>query len=199
MEFADEIFEDGVDELVHNKVIDAPRAKKKAGRTKNGRSEKPARQRGLVAGASRFGGFYRGNTHILSTITLGGPQDAQLIEGMEVQTTKHFMHHYNFPPFSVGETGRMGSPGRREIGHGALVEKAPDAGFASKERFSLHYPSCFRSYGLQRLHFSRLNLRLHSRFDGRRRADQKSGGRNFYGLDDEKRQRIQDFDRHPRV
>ena len=68
--------------------------------------------------------FYRGNTHILSTITLGGTQDAQLIEGMEVQMTKHFMHHYNFPPFSVGETGRMGSPGRREIGHGALVERA---------------------------------------------------------------------------
>ncbi|MEK7142151.1 MAG: polyribonucleotide nucleotidyltransferase, partial [Patescibacteria group bacterium] len=42
----------------------------------------------------------------------------------EIQTTKHFMHHYNFPPFSVGETGRMGSPGRREIGHGALVERA---------------------------------------------------------------------------
>ena len=123
--FADEIFEDGVDELVHNKVIDTPKGQEKR---PDGRRTDEVRSLhasvGLLPALHGSAVFYLGNTHILSTITLGGPQDDQLIEGMEVQTTKHFMHHYNFPPFSVGETGRMGSPGRREIGHGALVEKA---------------------------------------------------------------------------
>jgi len=123
--FADEIFEDGVDELVRNKVIDAPNGQEKR---QDGRRTDEVRSLhasvDLLPALHGSAVFYRGNTHILSTVTLGGPQDAQLIEGMEVQTIKHFMHHYNFPPFSVGETGRMGSPGRREIGHGALVEKA---------------------------------------------------------------------------
>ena len=125
LSFADEIFEDGVDELVHSKVIDAPKGQEKR---PDGRKADEVRSLhasiGLLPALHGSAVFYRGNTHILSTITLGGTQDAQLIEGMEVQMTKHFMHHYNFPPFSVGETGRMGSPGRREIGHGALVEKA---------------------------------------------------------------------------
>ena len=123
--WADEIFEDGVDELVRNKVIDAPKGQEK--RQDGRRTDEVRSLRASVDLLPALHGsavFYRGNTHILSTVTLGGPQDAQLIEGMEVQTIKHFMHHYNFPPFSVGETGRMGSPGRREIGHGALVEKA---------------------------------------------------------------------------
>ena len=123
--YADEIFEDGVDELVRNKVIDAPNGQEKR---QDGRKLDEVRSLhasvDLLPALHGSAVFYRGNTHILSTVTLGGPQDAQLIEGMEVQMTKHFMHHYNFPPFSVGETGRMGSPGRREIGHGALVEKA---------------------------------------------------------------------------
>ena len=123
--FADEIFEDSVDELVHSKVIDTPKGQEKR---QDGRRTDEIRSLhasiGLLPVLHGSAVFYRGNTHILSTVTLGGPQDAQLIEGMEIQTTKHFMHHYNFPPFSVGETGRMGSPGRREIGHGALVERA---------------------------------------------------------------------------
>src|SRR5690606_6568083 len=68
--------------------------------------------------------FYRGQTHVLSALTLGGPGDRQIIEGMEEQSKKRFMHHYNFPPFSVGETGRVGGFNRRMIGHGALAEKA---------------------------------------------------------------------------
>lgn len=70
------------------------------------------------------GVFYRGGTHVFSALTLGGPQDSLIIDGMEVQTKKRFMHHYNFPPFSVGETGRVGGFNRRMIGHGALAEKA---------------------------------------------------------------------------
>lgn len=68
--------------------------------------------------------FIRGNTQALSVITLGSPSDVLLIQGMEVTGTKRFMHHYNFPPYCSGEVGRLGSPSRREIGHGALAEKA---------------------------------------------------------------------------
>jgi len=69
--------------------------------------------------------FYRGDTHIFTALTLGGPDDALLIDSMETQTaSKRFMHHYNFPPFSVGETGRVGGFNRRMVGHGALAEKA---------------------------------------------------------------------------
>lgn len=69
--------------------------------------------------------FYRGGTHIFSALTLGGPGAAQTIDTIEEQDArKRFMHHYNFPPFSVGETGRVGGFNRRMIGHGALAEKA---------------------------------------------------------------------------
>jgi polyribonucleotide nucleotidyltransferase len=68
--------------------------------------------------------FTRGETQVISIATLGAMSDAQLIDDLTQDQNKRFMHHYNFPPFSVGETGRMGSPGRREIGHGALGERA---------------------------------------------------------------------------
>jgi len=68
--------------------------------------------------------FQRGDTQILSIVTLGSPALEQLIEGMDGEETKKYMHHYNFLPFSVGEVRRRGAPARREIGHGALAEKA---------------------------------------------------------------------------
>ena len=68
--------------------------------------------------------FHRGLTKVLSILTLGGPGDQQLLDGMEIIGKKRFMHHYNFPPFSTGETGFMRGPKRREIGHGHLAEKA---------------------------------------------------------------------------
>ncbi len=68
--------------------------------------------------------FTRGETQVLSTTTLGALNDNQIIDDLTVVDSKRFMHHYNFPPYCVGETGRMGSPGRREIGHGALGERA---------------------------------------------------------------------------
>ncbi len=76
--------------------------------------------------------FHRGLTKVLSILTLGGPGDQQLLDGMEIIGKKRFMLHYNFPPFSTGETGFMRGPKRREIGHGHLAEKAllpliPDA------------------------------------------------------------------------
>ncbi|ERJ13687.1 polyribonucleotide nucleotidyltransferase [Haloplasma contractile] len=76
--------------------------------------------------------FTRGQTQVMSICTLGSINENQILDGLEEEQTKTFMHHYNFPSFSVGETGRYGGPGRREIGHGALGEKAlkqviPDA------------------------------------------------------------------------
>lgn len=68
--------------------------------------------------------FTRGETQVLSTTTLGALNDNQIIDDLTVADSKRFMHHYNFPPYCVGETGRMGNPGRREIGHGALGERA---------------------------------------------------------------------------
>lgn len=68
--------------------------------------------------------FYRGETHVLSVLTLGGPDGTQMVDGMESEYERRFIHHYNFPPYSVGETGRVGSTGRREMGHGFLAEKA---------------------------------------------------------------------------
>lgn len=68
--------------------------------------------------------FTRGQTQALATVTLGALREAQIIDGVSVEDDKRFMLHYNFPQYSVGSTGRYGSPGRREIGHGALGERA---------------------------------------------------------------------------
>ena len=79
--------------------------------------------------------FTRGETQVLSVTTLGPMNDNQIIDDLKEVETKRFMHHYNFPPYSVGETGRMGSPGRREIGHGALGERALSQVLPSVEDF----------------------------------------------------------------
>lgn len=79
--------------------------------------------------------FTRGQTQVISTTTLGPLSDAQIIDNLTTETEKRFMHQYNFPPYSVGEVGRMGTPGRREIGHGALGERALSYVIPSKEEF----------------------------------------------------------------
>jgi polyribonucleotide nucleotidyltransferase len=79
--------------------------------------------------------FTRGETQALVTTTLGTPDDAQRIERFEGETKKRFMLHYNFPPFSVGEVGRMTGVGRREVGHGALAERAISAVLPGEEKW----------------------------------------------------------------
>lgn len=79
--------------------------------------------------------FTRGETQVLSVTTLGPLNDHQIIDDVTEVEEKRFMHHYNFPPYSVGETGRMGNPGRREIGHGALGERALSQVLPSVEDF----------------------------------------------------------------
>jgi polyribonucleotide nucleotidyltransferase len=86
----------------------------------------------VIPTAHGTGLFQRGETQVLSVTTLGMPRMEQMLDTIGVDDRKRYMHHYNFPPFSTGETGRVGSPKRREIGHGALAERAlvpvvPDA------------------------------------------------------------------------
>ncbi len=117
----DMAFEDEIDEIVHERII-------KKGERPDGR--KPDEIRALSAAVGVLprihgsGLFMRGETHALTTLTLGAPGDEQIIEGMEIRTKKRFLHHYNFPPYSTGETKPMRGPGRREIGHGALAGRA---------------------------------------------------------------------------
>ncbi len=85
--------------------------------------------------------FTRGETQVMSITTLGALGDNQIIDDLTQVEEKRFMHHYNFPPYSVGETGRMGNPGRREIGHGALGERALLQVLPSEEEF----PYCIRT------------------------------------------------------
>ncbi len=79
--------------------------------------------------------FTRGQTQALAITTLGALGEHQILDGLGIEDTKRFMFHYNFPSFSVGETGRYGSPGRREIGHGALAERALLQVMPSEEEF----------------------------------------------------------------
>ncbi len=79
--------------------------------------------------------FTRGQTQVISVTTLGPLSDSQIIDNLTEEESRRWMHHYNFPPFSVGETGRLGSPGRREIGHGALGERALSYVIPSEDEF----------------------------------------------------------------
>ncbi|MBM4420849.1 MAG: polyribonucleotide nucleotidyltransferase, partial [Chloroflexi bacterium] len=90
---------------------------------------------GVLPRAHGTGLFRRGQTQVMSVATLGPTGDEQIIDTISPVDTKRYLHHYNFPPYSVGEVRRMGSPGRREIGHGALAERALLQVLPTKEEF----------------------------------------------------------------
>lgn len=90
---------------------------------------------GILPTVHGSGLFQRGATQVLSIATLGSPAMAQLVEDMEGEEERRYIHHYNMPPFASGETGRIGSPKRREIGHGALAERALLPVIPSQEEF----------------------------------------------------------------
>ena len=90
---------------------------------------------GLVPRVHGCGIFMRGETQVLTIATLGTPRDSQFMDGLSPEDDKRYMHHYNFPPYSTGETYPMRGPRRREIGHGALAEKAMLAMIPSEEDF----------------------------------------------------------------
>jgi polyribonucleotide nucleotidyltransferase len=95
--------------------------------------------------------FTRGETQAIVTTTLGTGQDEQIIDALQGEYTERFMLHYNFPPFSTGETGRVGSPKRREIGHGRLAKRALLAVLPSKEEFGYTLRVVLRDHGIERL------------------------------------------------
>ncbi len=90
---------------------------------------------GLLPRTHGSGLFTRGQTQALTVATLGALGDAQILDGLGLEETKRYMHHYNFPPYSVGETKFLRGPGRREIGHGALAERALEPVIPSEEDF----------------------------------------------------------------
>src|SRR5207247_7688146 len=90
---------------------------------------------GLIPRAHGSGLFQRGETQVLNVATLGMLRMTQMIDTLDPEESKRYIHHYNFPPYSTGETGRVGSPKRREIGHGALAERALIPVLPSREDF----------------------------------------------------------------
>ncbi|PCI20492.1 polyribonucleotide nucleotidyltransferase [Candidatus Wolfebacteria bacterium] len=120
--FAGELFYLHIDDVLHKGALE--NEKRADGRAMDTVRNIFAQAGGVSPVLHGSGIFYRGETHILSTLTLAGPDATYLYEGMKSKEKKHFMHHYNFPPYSAGETGRVGFTNRREIGHGMLAEKA---------------------------------------------------------------------------
>jgi len=119
--FVEKFFEKEIDRIVHEKAINEE--KRVDGRKLDEIRELEC-QAGLLPRTHGSGVFCRGQTKSLSILTLGSPSDQQILEGMEIVAKKRFMHHYNFPPYSTGEIKPMRGPGRRDIGHGMLAEKA---------------------------------------------------------------------------
>ena len=145
----DAYFEDMVDRVVHVQAVEH-------GKRADGRGADEVRSLYTQAGgvSARLHGsgiFYRGGTHVFSALTLGSPGDALSLNTVEdPDYDERFMHHYNFPPYSTGEVGRIGSPKRREIGHGALAEKALRNVLPSKDDFPYTMrlvSECFSSNG----------------------------------------------------
>lgn len=127
-------YEHAMDEHVH--VLAIKEGKRVDGRAFDEIRPLSAQAGGISPVIHGTGLFFRGATHVLAALTLGGPGDAQTIDSIESRDEKkRFMLHYNFPPYSVGETGRVGGTNRRMIGHGALAEKALRAVIPSKETF----------------------------------------------------------------
>ena len=114
--------------------------------------------------------FERGETQVLGVTTLNMLRMEQMIDTLNPERTKRYMHNYNMPPYSTGETGRVGSPKRREIGHGALAERAADPGAADPRGVPVRDPPGVRGHRLQRLHLDGLGLRVHDVAARRRRA-----------------------------
>ena len=114
---------------------------------------------GILPRTHGTGLFQRGETQVLSIVTLGAMSAAQKLDTLAPEDEKRFMHHYNFPPYSVGEVRRMGGTGRREIGHGALGERALEAVMPTRGRVPLHDPRRLRGARQQRQHLAGQHLR----------------------------------------
>jgi len=121
IKYARDFFEEEIEKLVHENVI---KFEKRPDNRKIDEIRNIQCEVGLLPRTHGSALFIRGQTKALSILTLGAPGDVRLLEGMEATYKKRFMHHYNFPPYCSGEVKPMRGPGRREIGHGMLAEKA---------------------------------------------------------------------------
>jgi polyribonucleotide nucleotidyltransferase len=133
----EEVFLSNLIEKIKKKVI--RRFILEEGKRIDGRSLKEIRplylEVGLLPRTHGSALFARGQTQVLSVVTLGAVSDEQILDGLGIEESKRFMHHYNFPPYSTGETRPMRATSRREIGHGALVERALEPLIPSEEAF----------------------------------------------------------------
>lgn len=131
-EVAEQIFEEIADETVHQNILEKEQRP-------DGRKLAEIRniecRVGVLPRTHGSALFTRGETQALTVTTLGSPGDEQIIDTMEIDMKKRYIHHYNFPPYSVGEIKPMRGPGRREIGHGALAEKALVPVLPDKDNF----------------------------------------------------------------
>lgn len=133
LEEAKAVFEEEIDRIVHKNILESE--KRPDGRKVDELRELSS-EVAVLPYSHGSGLFNRGTTQALSTLTLAAPGMEQWIETMEIDLTKkRFMHHYVFPPFSVGEVGRLGAPKRRELGHGYLAERAMEPLLPPKEEF----------------------------------------------------------------
>ncbi len=126
------LFEEEIDRIVHKNILEN---EKRPDARKLDEVRPLYCEAGLFRRLHGSALFSRGSTRALAVTTLAAPGAEQLIETMEITARRRFMLHYNFPPYSTGEVGRLGAPGRREIGHGALAEKAVRPLIPSSEEF----------------------------------------------------------------
>ncbi len=126
------IYDQQTDEIVHKNILASD---KRPDNRKLDQVRPIKAEVGILPRTHGSALFQRGETQALSTVTLGAPGENQLFDNMELEESKHFIHHYYFPPYCTGETGRIGGPGRREIGHGALAERALSMIAPNKESF----------------------------------------------------------------
>ncbi len=131
--FAVEHIEEKINDLIHKEAIE--KGKRPDGRGVDEIRPLFAKAGGVSKVLHGSGIFYRGGTHVFSAVTLGAPGDAQTLETIKTSGEKRFMHHYNFPPYSTGEPGRMGGLNRRMVGHGYLAEKSLAQVIPDKETF----------------------------------------------------------------
>ena len=150
--------------------------------------------------------FERGETQIMGVTTLDMVKMAQQIDSLGPETSKRYMHHYNFPPFSTGETGRVGSPKRREIGHGALAERALMPVLPSIEEFPYAIRQVSEALELQRFYLDGLGVCVDA-VAAERRCAAEGAGRGYRDGPGVRRRRggrrrhrapLRHPDRHPR-
>ncbi len=152
---------------------------------------------GVLPTAHGSGLFQRGETQVLNVCTLGMPKMDQLLDTLAPEDKKRYMHHYNMPPHANGETGRVGSPKRREIGHGLLAERALLPVVPLEGDLPLHAAPRLRGAGVERVDVDGLGVRFVAVADGRRRADPRPGRRHRHGPH-LRRGQVHDAHRHPR-